>query len=172
MTNIVPDYFGAFYSTPAHDDDGLPILWGAARQHSEQRNAPVSYVRLAFEIPSQLNTDDQAGEFIADMTVWSADGQKNMLAFVATGDVSSFHPVTQAMIAQDLAHGLTREEIVDKRALIMSPEFLGFCPQHVFMVRPELAGSDEIEVDGETVSVPRWRPGGWWALDNPEFVGE
>lgn len=168
--NIIPDYFGAFYSTLTHDDDGLPILWGAARQHSEQRNAPVSYVRLAFEIPPQLNTNDPSGEFVADMTVWSADTQQSMLAFVATGDVTSFHPVTQAMIAQDEADGLTREQVIERRAGIMTAEFLGFVPAQVFEVRPELAGADEVVVDGETVSVPRFRPGNWHVEDNPEFL--
>ena len=48
--------------------------------------------------------------------------------------------------------------------------FIGFVPQHVFMVRPELAGSDEIEVEGEIVSVPRFSPRNWCGLDNPEFL--
>lgn len=38
------------------------------------------------------------------------------------------------------------------------------------MVRPELALSDEIEVDGETVSVPRLHAGNWYSTDNPEFL--
>ena len=47
---------------------------------------------------------------------------------------------------------------------------MGFTPEHVFAVRPDLAESDEIEVDGETVSVPRFQPGSWYLLDNPEFL--
>ena len=62
------------------------------------------------------------------------------------------------------------EDIVESRAGIMTTEFLGFVPGHVFMARPDLAGADEIEVDGETVSVPRFHAGNWFEIDNPEFL--
>ena len=62
------------------------------------------------------------------------------------------------------------EDIVESRAGIMTTEFLGFVPGHVFMVRPELALDDEIEVEGDTVSAPRFNPGDWDAIDNSEFL--
>lgn len=180
MTNIIPDYFGAFFSTPefytSSDAEnsyrnGWPILWGAARQHYELFTSDISYVRFALSLPEELHTDDPRGEFIADMTVWSADAQANMLAFVETGDVEPFHPVTQAMIAEDLASGLSREDIVDARALIMTPEFLGFCPAHVLMKRPELAVPTLVALeDGSTVERLTYREGRLWKLDNPEFA--
>ena len=87
-----------------------------------------------------------------------------------TGDKSGLHPVTQAIIAHDEAAWIDTEDIVEMRAGIMTTEFLGFVPEHVFMVRPDLAGSDEIEMEGETVVVPRFAPGSWYDLDNPEFI--
>ena len=30
--------------------------------------------------------------------------------------------------------------------------------------------SDEFSVGGETVAVPRFAPGSWYELDNPEFI--
>lgn len=63
------------------------------------------------------------------------------------------------------AAGLDREQVIERRAGIMSAEFLGFTPEHVFMQRPDLAGSDEIEVDGETVEIPRFRPDSWYVTD-------
>ena len=38
------------------------------------------------------------------------------------------------------------------------------------MVRPELAENDEIEVEGETITIPRFNPGDWYEIDNPEFL--
>ena len=61
-------------------------------------------------------------------------------------------------------------QIIERRAGIMTAEFMGFVPNHVFMVRPELALSDEIVVDGESVSVPRLHAGNWYSTDNPEFL--
>ena len=52
---------------------------------------------------------------------------------------------------------------------VMGPT-AGFTPEHVFMARPDLALSDEVVVDGEVVSVPRFRSGNWCADDNPEFM--
>lgn len=52
----------------------------------------------------------------------------------------------------------------------MTSEFLGFIPEHVFMVLPDLAGSDSVEVDGDVVDTPRFRPGSWYTEDNPEFL--
>ena len=78
--------------------------------------------------------------------------------------------MTQAIIAQDEAEGLDREAIIERRAGIMTVGFLGFTPAHVFMVRPDLAGADEIEVDGEVVSVPRFKAGSWYESDNPEYL--
>ena len=78
------------------------------------------------------------------------------------------------MMAQIIGIGLAGAGVIggviERRAGIMTVEFLGFVPAHVFMVRPELALSDEIEVDGEAVSVPRFQPGSWYVEDNPEFV--
>ena len=75
------------------------------------------------------------------------------------GDKSKFHPVTQQIIFMDEAQGLDREQIIERRAGIMTSEFLGFVPEHVFMIRPELSGYDEIDIDGETINIPRFKPG-------------
>ena len=78
-------------------------------------------------------------------------------------------PVTQAIVQADLDAGVNRETIVETSAGIMASEFLGFCPAHVFMVRPDLAGVDVTEVDGQTVETTRFNAGNWWGIDNPEF---
>lgn len=168
--------FGAFYAIadtlnkPNDYFHRSPVLYGSPRLHHIQCSPGVWYIRLAKDEQEKLLSIDKAGEFLCDFTLDSADGQTLALGYMLTGDTSGFHPVTQQIIAMDEAAGLAREAIIERRAGIMTSEFLGFVPDHVFMVRPELAGSDEIEVDGETVSVPRFRPGSWYLSDNPEFL--
>ena len=161
------DYFGAYYAVtntlndPADYRHGQPILYGAPRLHYIQCTPEVYYIRLA----KDEMDNDTAAEFVCDMTLWSADNQPAAYVYMMTGDKSGLHPVTQAIIAHDEANGLAAEDIVEARAGIMTTEFLGFVPGHVFMVRPELAGNDEIEVEGEKVSVPRFNPGDWYTID-------
>lgn len=166
-------YFGAYYHCPTTFQgesgdyrNGQPILHGAPRLHYIKCSDDVYYVRIAKDYLEH----DKQGEFMCDATVWTADEEANALEFVNGGGLDSFHPVTQAILAADLEAGLDREDILETRAGIMMQSFLGFIPAHVFMVRPELAGSDEVEVDGETVEIPRFRPGSWYADDNPEFL--
>lgn len=169
-------HFGAYYAIastldkPGDYSHGAPILYGSPRLHAIQCAPGVWYIRLAKDEQEALLDIDKAGEFICDFRLDSADDQTLALLYMQTGDTSGFHPVTQAFIAMDEAEGLDREQVIERRAGIMSAEFLGFVPAHVFAVRPELAGSDIIEVDGEVVSVPRFRPGSWYATDNPEFL--
>ena len=166
------DFFGAYYSIINTFDDptdyrhGQPTLYGAPRLHYIQCAPDVYYIRLAKD---EMENDTQA-EFVCDMTLWSADNQPAAYQYMMTGDKSELHPVTQAIIAQDEVSGIDTEDIVEMRAGIMTTEFLGFVPGHVFMVRPELAGNNEIEMEGETVIVPRFAPGSWYDLDNPEFI--
>lgn len=170
--------FGAYYAISetfnAPDDyrHGQPILYGSPRLHHIPKPcAPgIYYIRLAKDEQEALLDIDHHGEFLCDFRLDSADGQTFALGYMLTGDTSGMHPVTQQIIAADEAAGLNREQVIERRAGIMTSEFLGFTPQHVFAVRPELAGTDEIEVDGETVSVPRFHPGSWYAEDNPEFL--
>lgn len=168
--------FGAYYAIASTLDKpgdyfhGFPILYGSPRLHHIQCADGVYYIRLAKDDAEKLLDIGKAGEFLCDFRLDSADGQTLALGYMLTGDTSGMHPVTQQIIAMDEAAGLDREQIIERRAGIMSAEFLGFTPEHVFMVRPELAGSDEIEVEGETVSVPRFWPGNWYVEDNPEFL--
>ena len=168
-------YFGAYYHCPATFQgdpgdyrNGQPILHGAPRLHYIQCSDDIFYVRLAKDYLKH----DKAGEFMCDATVWTADDETNALEFVNGGTLEAFHPVTQAILAADLEAGIEREDILESRAGIMMQSFLGFIPEHVFLARPELAGSDEIEVDGEVVEVPGFRPGSWYLSDNPEFLPE
>ena len=171
-------HFGAYYATdsvldkPGDYFHGSPILYGSPRLHYIQCAPGVFYIRLAKDTSETLLDIDTKGEFLCDFRLDSADGQTLALAYMLTGDTSGLHPVTQAIIAMDEAEGLDREHVIERRAGIMGAEFLGFVPAHVFMVRPELAGSDEVEVEGETVEIPRFRPGSWYVTDNPEFLPE
>lgn len=166
------DYFGAYYAVtdtfndPADYRHGQPILYGAPRLHYIKCAENVYYIRLA----KDEMDNDTAAEFVCDMTLWSADNQPAAYAYTMTGDKSGLHPVTQAIIAQDEAAGIGVEDIVESRAGIMTTEFLGFIPGHVFLMRPELALDDEIEVEGEKVSVPRFNTSDWYAIDNTEFL--
>ena len=169
-------YFGAYYAiTETFNDSsdyrhGQPVLYGSPRLHYIRCSEDVFYIRLAKDPAEALLDIDKQGEFLCDFRLDSADGQTLALGYMLTGDTSGMHPVTQQIIAMDEAAGLDREAIIERRAGIMTSEFLGFVPNHVFIVRPELALSDEIVVDGETVSVPRFQPGSWYADDNPEFL--
>ena len=164
-------YFGAYYHCPAAFQgdpgdyrNGQPILHGAARLHYIKCSDDVYYIRLAKDY-----IYDPKGEFICDTTVWAGD-ETNALAFVNGGGLNAFHPVTQAILAADLEAGLDREDILETRAGIMMQSFLGFVPEHVFLVRPDLAGSAEVEVDGEVAQIPRFHAGSWYKYDNPEFM--
>ena len=169
-------HFGAYYrvtetfSDPTDYRHGQPILYGSPRLHYIQCAPDVYYIRLAKDPAEVLLDIDKQGEFLCDFRLDSADGQTLALAYMLTGDTSGMHPVTQQIVAMDEAEGLDREQIIERRAGIMTSEFLGFVPDHVFMARPDLAGADEIEVEGETVTVPRFRGGSWYEADNPEFL--
>ena len=166
-------YFGAYYhcpdvfqGDPGDYRNGQPILHGAPRLHYIQCSDDVYYVRLAKDYLEH----DKQGEFMCDATVWTADDEANALAFVNGAELDSFHPVTQTLLGMDIEAGLDREDILEARAGIMTQSFLGFVPEHVFLVRPELAGSDEVEVEGEVVEIPRFKVGSWFTSDNPEFL--
>ena len=169
-------HFGAYYtvtetfSDPTDYRHGQPILYGSPRLHYIQCASDVYYIRLAKDPAEALLDIDKQGEFLCDFRLDSADGQTLALTYMLTGDTSGFHPVTQAIVAADEAAGLDREAIIERRAGIMTTEFLGFVPAHVFMARPDLAGADEIEVEGEVVAVPRLRSGSWFKSENPEFL--
>lgn len=170
------NYFGAYYAigqTLNKEGDyfhGFPVLYGSPRLHYIKCAHDVYYIRLAKDPQEKLLDIDTKGEFLCDFRLDSADGQTLALGYMLTGDTSGLHPVTQQIIAMDEVEGLDREHVIERRAGIMTAEFLGFTPDHVFMVRPDLAGADEIEVEGETVSVPRFNGGSWYADDNPEFL--
>lgn len=175
------DYFGAYYHCPetfTNPDDlndyrnGQPILNGTPRLHYIKCANDVFYVRLAKDYLEH----DKNGEFACDTTVWTADDETNAIAFVnANSDLSAFHPVTQDILQRDLDANIPREDILESRAGIMMQPFLGFVAAHVFMVRPDLQGTDQITVttlEGttETVEVPRFTPASWERYDNPEFL--
>ena len=168
--------FGAYYAIDSTLDKpgdyfhGAPILYGSPRLHHIQCAPGVWYIRLAKDEQERLLDVDNGGEFLCDFTLESADHQTLAMAYMMAGDVSGFHPVTQMIVQADESFGLDREQVIERRAGIMTSEFLGFVPAHVFLVRPELAGSDEIEVDGETMEIPRFRAGSWYTSDNPEFL--
>lgn len=169
--------FGAYYKItetfqgdPSDYRNGQPILYGSPRLHYIQCAADVYYIRLAKDPDGKLFDVDLHGEFLCDFRLDSADEQPAAMAYLMSGDKSGLHPVTQQIITADEAAGLDRDQIIELRAGIMSTEFLGFVPDHVFMVRPELAESDEVVTEDGVVSVPRFNPGSWYLLDNPEFL--
>ena len=169
--------FGAYYSItktfqgePGDYRNGQPILYGSARLHHIQCAPGIYYIRLAKDPEGKLFEVDLQGEFLCDFRLDAADQQPAAMAYLMSGDKSGLHPVTQQIITADEAQGLGREQILERRAGIMSVEFLGFVPDHVFMVRHELAGSDEVVTEDEVVSVLRFNPGSWHLLDNPEFL--
>lgn len=171
--------FGGYYKIAEtfHGESGdyrndQPILYGSPRLHYIQCAADVYYIRLAKDLQGKLFDIDLQGEFICDFRLDAADDQPAAMEYLTTGNKSGFHPVTQQIIADDEAQDMDREQIFELRAGIMSVEFLGFVPDHVFMVRPELARSDEVESEDGVVSVSRFNPGSWYLMDNPEFLVE
>ena len=169
-------HFGAYYAItetlndPTDYRHGQPVLYGSPRLHYIRCSEDVFYIRLAKDPLEKLLDIDKQGEFLCDFRLDSADGQTLALTYMLTGDTTGFHPVTQAIVAMDEAEGLEREDIIEHRAGIMTVEFLGFTSAHVFMARPDLAGADEIKVEGEVVSVPRFKAGSWYESDNPEYL--
>lgn len=181
MVMIEHDYhpFGAYYriaatfsGEPEDYRNGQPILYGSPRLHYIRCADDVHYVRLAKDPDGKLFDIDLHGEFLCDFRLDAADEQPAAMAYLSTGDKSGFHPVTEQIISSDESQGMNREQILEQRAGIMSVEFLGFVPDHVFMVRPELAGSDVVATDDGVFLAPRFNPGSWYLMDNPEFLGE
>lgn len=166
-------YFGAYYHCPTTFQgepgdyrNGQPILHGAPRLHYIKCSDDVYYIRLAKDL-----IHDPKGEFICDTTVWTADDENNALDFVnGNEDLSVFHPITQAIIQTDIEKNIDREDILESRVGIMIQSFLGFVPEHVFMVKPELAIVDNVNIEGETINIPRFNPGSWYLMDNHEFL--
>lgn len=175
---MINDYqaFGAYYRISSTYDNpgdyfhGFPILYGSPRLHHIKCAPGVYYIRLAKDLDEKLFDIDLQGEFLCDFRLDAADEQPAAMAYLMSGNKSGLHPVTQQIISADEVQGLDREQILELRAGIMSTEFLGFVPDHVFMVRPELAGSDEVATEDGVVLAPRFRPGSWCLLDNPEFA--
>lgn len=166
------NYFGAYYKVEgifnAEGDyrDKQPILHGAPRLHYIKCTDDIYYIRLVKD-----DIYDPKGEFICDVTVWTADEQEMVLNFLnGSDDLSVFHPVTQQIIQYDLSLGIDRETIIDTRAGIMLSSFLGFVPSHVFMIYPELQNPTIINIDGEDIEIPKFNNGSWYLLDNPEFL--
>jgi len=178
---MMRDYqsFGGYYKIaktfqgePGDYRNGQPILYGSPRLHYIQCGADVYYIRLAKDQEGALFIIDLQGEFVCDFRLDAADEQPAAMAYLMSGDKSGLHPVTQQIITADEAQGIDRERILELRAGIMSVEFLGFVPAHVFMVRPDLEGSDEVVIEDGVVSIPRFNHGSWYLIDNPEFLGE
>lgn len=175
---MIHDYqpFGAYYRISAIYDNpgdyfhGFPILYGSPRLHHIKCAPGVYYIRLAKDLDEKLFDIDTKGEFLCDFSLGSVDEQSLAIAYLATGDKSGLHPVVQQIVTMDEAQGLDREQVLNLRAGIMSKEFLGFVPGHVFMMMPELAGSDTVETEDGPVEVPRFNGGSWYRGDNPEFL--
>ena len=165
---ITYEYFGAFYAI-TEVIDGQPVLHGTRRREAFECAPGVWYIRLAKDLHDALLNIDLKGEFLCDFTLASADSQALAMGYMMTGEKSGFHPVTQAILAMDEYNGLDRETIIETRAGIMTAEFLGFVPAHVFMVRPDLAGSVTIETEEGPVDDPIFKPVDWYRIDNPEF---
>ena len=169
--------FGAYYSIsevfngePVDYRNCQPILYGFPRLHYIQCAPGVYYIRLAKDLEGKLQGIDVKGEFVCDFSLSNVEEQVHAMAYLTIGDKSGLHPVTQQIIAMDESQGLDREQVLNLRAGIMSVEFLGFVPDHVFMVRPDLAGSDTIDTEDGSISIPRFNGGSWFELDNPEFL--
>lgn len=177
MSQIYYQHFGAFYSItetfqgePGDWRNGQPILYGAPRMHYIKCCEGVYYIRFAKDLNDKLLTIDTKGEFLCDFTLASADSQALAMAYMQSGDKSGMHPVTQAIVGMDEYNEMGREDVLTLRGGIMTAEFMGFVPNHVFMVRPDLAGVTVTEFDGEMIEVPVFDGGSWYLLDNPEFL--
>ena len=169
-------HFGAYYTVTETFNDpsdyrrGQPILYGSPRLHYIKCSDDVYYIRLAKDPEEKLLDIDTKGEFLCDFRLDAVDGQSLALTYMLTGNKDDFHPVTKQIVEMDEGSGLSLEDIINNRAGIMSKEFLGFVPEHVFMVRPDLNGFNEIEVEGELIKTPKFNSGNWYLIDNPEFL--
>lgn len=175
---MIHDYqpFGAYYRISAIYDNpgdyfhGFPILYGSPRLHYIKCAPGVYYIRLAKDLGEKLFDIDTKGEFLCDFSLGSVDEQSLAIAYLTTGEKSGLHPVVQQIITMDEANGLDHEQVLNLRAGIMSKEFLGFVPTHVFMVMPELSDTDVVETEDGPIEIPRFNGGSWYADDNYEFL--
>ena len=168
--------FGAYYTItnvlndPTSYFHGFPILYGSARLHHIKCASDIYYIRLAKDLNEQLFDIDVNGEILCDFFPLSVDTQVHALNYLATGSKTNLHPVTQQVISIDESKDFDKEQILSRRAGIMSLEFLGFTPAHVFMVRPELDGTDLVDTAQGPIEVKRFNAGSWYQIDNPEYL--
>lgn len=130
------DNFGGYYLVP--DPSQSNQLFGAEWLHSFPCGtcmvAGVEYGVTFFkfykdELPDSFgrnaesfDVDVSSGDLLGDEPPF----QHLLAGYISAEVIATLHPVTQYLIGQDLAEGLSCEQIIDKRAAVLVPEFLGF----------------------------------------------
>lgn len=132
------DTFDAFYEISSWSERGWPILFGRERMHFHKCSERCALVRM--DILGEV--DDKVGELVCDFDPFYS-GVENvggllLLAIEPTKErLESFHPKAVEKVLGDLAEGLSIEEVIEKRAALLTKEFLGFTVEDVSGVRPE-----------------------------------
>lgn len=143
--------FVAYYGVPS----GTPEGWlnGAQWLHTEHCGTFVigetSYDLRCFffykdEFPDSFGVNAEAydiGALFVDGLLISPLIQALMLGdagLIASAlEDTTIHPITRYLVAMDLQNGMSGEEIIETRAAILDPKFLGFTFGQVVETLPE-----------------------------------
>ena len=148
------DLFDAYYKI-TEVSNNMPVLFGSTKEcaicvyENRLEGWSIWLIRMAKDL---LETDIKAS-IMADFSLPFVDDDNNVsaaksLIYDETPDLSSLHPIAQYLIGEDLEAGMGPEDILEKRGAILVREFLGFTPDHVAIVYPDLFVERHAEIDG------------------------
>jgi len=142
--------FGVYYLV---DPTAPNKLFGARWENYWYMGSGVSFFILLKDLSGVPDNPVHSESFDVDLS--TADDLATMTLFQSLlfGSVlylEGLKPVPRYLVELDIAEGLTGPEIIDKRAAILVPEFLGFKLADVLRDFPEL-WSPTIDEDGNEV---------------------
>lgn len=126
------DKFGGYYSVdpanPAH-------LYGIQWLHAFPCGEGITFfVLYKDEFPDCKGQNAEAVDFSVDSVDYLGEQPvfQHLLAdYLPAEVIATLHPIAQYLVNQDLQEGLSCEEILNKRAAILVPEFLGFTYEQI-----------------------------------------
>lgn len=145
--------FGGYYSvaptSPAH-------LYGISWLHSFPCGSGITFfIFYKNDFPDCFGKNAEAVDFSVDSVDILGDSPifQHLLAdYLPEEVIATLHPVAQHLVKLDMQDGFSCDEILNKRAAILVPEFLGF----TFGQIPEDYKTTSIVVDehGNEVATP------------------
>lgn len=148
--------FGGYYAV---DSEKPTNLYGIQWLHSFPCGGGVTFfVFYKDELPDCKGINAEAVDFSIDSVDLLGDQpifQHLLSDYISEEIIATLHPMAQHLVNQDLVDGLSCEQIMNKRAAILVPEFLGFKYDQI----PNEYKTTTITIDenGDEVVIPNIR---------------